>query len=177
MAGVRVVTDSSCDLPAELATELGIDIVPLSIRFGNEELVDRLDLSSKEFWSRCASSPVLPETAAPPPGAFEDVFRGAANAGADGIVCINLSSKLSATIQSAQIAAKSVEGDVPVRVLDSLSVTMGVGVVTVEAARCAADGASIDEVATLAEDLIARTRVLATLDTLENLKKGGRIGG
>src|SRR5439155_707081 len=98
---------SSCDLPAELATELGIDIVPLTIRFGNEEFVDRLDLSPKEFWARCSSSPVLPETAAPPPGAFEDVFRSAAGAGAGGIVCINLSSKLSATIQSAQIAAKS----------------------------------------------------------------------
>src|SRR5437660_12562145 len=71
MAGPRVVTDSSCDLPAALVAELDIDIVPLTIRFGAEELVDRRDLSPKEFWARCTTSPVLPETAAPSPGAFE----------------------------------------------------------------------------------------------------------
>src|SRR2546425_9139354 len=112
MPGVRVVTDSSCDLPNDLAVELGIEIVPLTIRFGDEEFVDRRDLSPKEFWARCASSSVLPETAAPPPGAFEDVYRRAAQGGASGIVCINLSSKLSATIQSAEIAAKAVEGQI-----------------------------------------------------------------
>src|SRR4051794_2933512 len=119
MAGVRVVTDSSCDLPGDLATELGIEIVPLTIRFGDDEFVDRRDLSPKEFWAKVAASPVLPETAAPPPGAFEDTYRRLAAEGADGIVCVALSSKLSATIQSAQIAAKAVEGDLPVRVIDS----------------------------------------------------------
>src|SRR3954451_3410975 len=97
MAGPRVVTDSSCDLPADVAAELDIEIVPLTIRFGAEELVDRRDLSPKEFWSRCGNSPVLPETAAPSPGAFEDAYRRAASAGADGVVCITISSRLSAT--------------------------------------------------------------------------------
>src|SRR5437764_12871591 len=75
MAGPRVVTDSSCDLPADLVAELDIDIVPLTIRFGAEELVDRRDLSPKEFWARCTTSPVLPETSAPSAGAFEDAYR------------------------------------------------------------------------------------------------------
>lgn len=177
MPGVRVVTDSACDLPNDLAVELDIDIVPLTIRFGDEEFVDRRDLSPKQFWARCATSPVLPETAAPSAGAFEEAFRAAKAAGAEGVVCINLSSKLSATYQAAQVAAKALEGDLPVRVVDSLSVTMGLGSIALAAARLAAAGKSIDDVAGAAEDLSKRTRVLGTLDTLENLKKGGRIGG
>jgi DegV family protein with EDD domain len=177
MPGVRVVTDSACDLPNDLAVELGIEIVPLTIRFGDEEFVDRRDLSPKQFWARCATSPVLPETAAPSAGAFEETFRAAKAAGADGVVCINLSSKLSATYQAAQMAANTLEGELPVRVVDSLSVTMGLGSIALTAARLAAAGKSIDDVAGAAEDLVRRTRVLGTLDTLENLKKGGRIGG
>jgi len=176
MAGPRVVTDSSCDLPADLVAELDIDIVPLTIRFGAEELVDRRDLSPKEFWARCATSPVLPGTAAPSAGAFEDAYRRAAAAGAEGVVCITISSQLSATGQAAQMAAKSVQGEIPVRHVDSLSVTMGLGMMVVAAARLAAEGKSIDEVAAAAETLVPRTRVYGALDTLENLKKGGRIG-
>ena len=177
MAGPRVVTDSSCDLPADLAAELDIEIVPLSIRFGAEELVDRRDLSPKEFWARCATSPVLPETAAPSPGAFEAAYRRAADAGAEGVVCITISSLLSATGQAAQMAAKSVQGEIPVRTVDSLSVTMGLGMMAAAASRLARDGMGVDDVAAAAEALVPRTRVYGALDTLENLKKGGRIGG
>ena len=176
MASVRVVTDSSCDLPADVVAEHGIDVVPLTIRFGEEEFVDRVDLSPAQFWAKCASSPKLPETAAPAPGAFEEVFRRAAAAGADGVVCINLASKLSATSQSAQTAAQAVEGDIPVRVVDSTSVTLGLGMIVVAAARMAAGGADLDEVAAAATDLAGRTRVHGALDTLENLQRGGRIG-
>ena len=174
---VAVVTDSSCDLPANLVDEHAIEVVPLSIRFGDEELVDRQDLTAKEFWARCASAPTLPETAAPSPGAFEEAFRRAAGRGADGVVCINISSKLSATIQAAQAAARAVEGDLAVRVVDSRSVTMGLGMIALEAARAGASSTSVDDVAAMAEALAGRTRVYGTLDTLENLKKGGRIGG
>ncbi|MFP5317932.1 MAG: DegV family protein [Acidimicrobiia bacterium] len=176
MAGVRIVTDSSCDLPAELADAQGITIVPLTIRFGGDELVDRRDLTPAQFWERCAASPVLPETAAPAPGQFEEAFRAALDGGADGVVCINISSKLSATIQSAQAAANAMEG-APVRTVDSRSVTMGLGMIVLEAARAAAGGASIDDVVAVAEKAAAKNRVLGSLDTLENLKKGGRIGG
>lgn len=174
---VRVVTDSSCDLPRDLAAEAGIEVVPLTIRFGDEELVDGRDLTPSEFWSRCATSPVLPETAAPSPGAFEQAFRRAAEGGADGVVCVNLSGKLSATIQAAQAAAQAVATDLPVRVVDSKSVTMGLGSIVLRTAATAAEGGGLEEVARTAEDLASRTRVYGTLATLENLKKGGRIGG
>ena len=177
MAGIRVVTDSSCDLPQAVADEHAITIVPLTIRFGEQELVDRRDLTPAQFWERCAASPVLPETAAPSPGSFEEAFRAAAGSGADGIVCVNISSRLSATIQSAQAAAQAVAENVPVRVIDSRSVTLGLGMIVLEACRRAEAGGSLDDVAAAAEDASNRVRVLGTLDTLENLKKGGRIGG
>ena len=105
--GVRVVTDSACDLPQDLVEQLGIEIVPLTIRFGNEELVDRKELGTGEFWRRLARSPVLPETSAPSAGAFEEVFRRLADEGADGVVCINLSSRLSATMRSMNFILRS----------------------------------------------------------------------
>jgi DegV family protein with EDD domain len=174
---VRIVTDSSCDLPPELEREHDILIVPLTIRFGAEEFVDRRDLTAAEFWRRCASSPVLPETAAPSPGAFEEAFRRAAADGADGVVCINLSAALSATYQAAELAAKEVAATVPVRVIDSRTLTMGLGNLCLSAARVAAEGAGVDDVAASVEQRIPLTRTYAALDTLENLKKGGRIGG
>lgn len=177
MPGIRVVTDSACDLPPELAEEYDIDIVPLTIRFGGDELVDRLDLTPTQFWARCAQSPVLPETAAPSPGAFEDAFRRALADGCDGVVSVNLSSDLSATYQSAQMAARAVADAIPVRVIDSRSITMGEGVMALTAAKAARESKDIDEVAGAAEDLVGRVKVFGALDTLENLKKGGRIGG
>jgi len=173
---VKIVTDSSCDLPLELAAEKGIVVVPLAIRFGTEELFDRRDLTPKEFWARCAASAVLPETAAPSPGSFEQVFRDAKDEGYDGVVCINLSSKLSATRDSAAAGAKAMDGDFPVNVVDSLSVTMGLGMIVLEAARVAAEGKSLDDVTAVAVDAAQRTRVFGALDTLDNLRKGGRIG-
>lgn len=175
MAVVRVVTDSSCDLPAEVAREHDVTVVPLTIRFGEEEFVDGRDLSPSAFWARSAASAVLPSTAAPSPGAFEQAIRHAAD-GAAGVVCITLSSKLSATIQAAETAAKALEGEIIVRTVDSRSVSLGLGTIALEAARAGARGAGVDEVATMAAEMGSRTRIHATLDTLENLKKGGRIG-
>ena len=174
---VRIVTDSACDLPQALADELGIIIVPLSIRFGGDEFIDRRDLTVKEFWAKSAASPVLPETAAPPPGLFEQEYRALIADGASGIVVISLSGGLSATIQSAELASRSVADEISIAVVDSQSCTMGLGTIVVATARAAQDGASFDEVTALATDLSARTKVWGALDTLENLKKGGRIGG
>ena len=173
---VKIVTDSSCDLPDALVSELGIDVVPLKIRFGTEELVDRVDLSPSEFWARCSTSAELPSTAAPAPGAFEEVFRKAAAAGHEGVVCVNLSSKLSATGEASQAAARAVADTIPVKVVDSLSTTLGLGMIAVESARRAAAGAGLDDIVALAEDMARRTKVFGSLDTLEYLKKGGRIG-
>ncbi len=173
---VRVVTDSSCDLPDELVEQLRIEIVPLTIRFGDEELVDREGLSPTEFWRRLKSASKLPETAAPSAGAFETVFRGLVNDGADGIVCINLSSKLSATMQSAQVAAKSMDDTCPVFVIDSLTASMGVGTLVVSAAQQAAAGCGLDDIVADITSQRDRTKLFGALDTLEYLRKGGRIG-
>ncbi len=172
---VGVVTDSSSDLPAELVAQWGIEIVPLTIRFGDEELVDREELSTDEFWARCARSPVLPSTAAPSPGRFEQAYRALAERGATSIVVVTISGALSATMQSAELAARSVEG-LDVRVVDSRTVTLGLGTIALAAAELAADGAEVDTVEARARELVGRTRVFGALDTLENLKKGGRIG-
>ena len=174
---VRIVTDSASDIPQSLADANNISIVPLSFRFGDEEFIDRQQLTVAQFWERCGSSAVLPETAAPSPGQFEAEFRRLFSAGATGIVVISLSSQLSATMQSAELAARAVAGDIPVRIVDSRSASMGQGIAAVACAKKAAGGASLDEVAAYANDLAARTQVWAALDTLENLKKGGRIGG
>lgn len=175
---VRLVTDSSCDLPAEIADELDITIVPLTIRFGDDEFVDREELSNAEFWTRCVNSDTLPETAAPAPGLFEQAYRRCAADGATGIVVISLSAALSATMQSAQLAARAVADDdrLDVRVIDSRTLTLGLGTIVLACAKAARGGATIDEVEALAHDLVDRTRVFGALDTLENLKKGGRIG-
>jgi DegV family protein with EDD domain len=174
---VRIVTDSSCDLTDALVSAHGIEVVPLTIRFGDEELEDRTELSVEGFYEKLAASSVLPETAAPAPGKFEAAFRRQAEAGADAVVCINLSAGLSATMQSAQNAARSLEGELDVRVVDSRSITSGLGTQVVRAAEAAASGASADDVIDLVEDLVRRTHVVGALDTLDNLKKGGRIGG
>ena len=176
MPNVRIVTDSACDLPADTAAALGIDVVPLSIRFGSDEFVDRRDLTPQQFWQKVGASSVLPETAAPSPGAFEAAFRAAAEAGCPGVVCVTLSSKLSGTYASAQVAAKAMDGVIDVRVLDSLSITMGEGTMAAEAAKVANAGGSLDEVEATVHALVGRTKVFGALDTLENLKKGGRIG-
>jgi DegV family protein with EDD domain len=171
------VSDSACDLPPALCDELGIEIVPLSIRFGADELVDRVELTTAAFWERLGRTTVLPETAAPSVGAFETTFRDLHEGGADGIVCVNLSSKMSATMQSAQIASKSLDGVCPVRVFDSESASMGIGMLALRAARLANDGADVDTIVTALEDARTRAHALFTLDTLEYLRKGGRIGG
>ncbi|HLM65276.1 MAG TPA: DegV family protein [Acidimicrobiales bacterium] len=174
---VRIVTDSAADLPPNDVEQLGVAVVPLSIRFGDKEYTDGVDLSVEEFYAKLASTDALPETSAPAPGAFDSAFRRQAEAGADAVVCINLSSGLSATIQAAQSAAAGLAGELDVRVVDSRSITSGLGTHVRLAAAAAGDGASADEVVALVENLVPRTHVFGALDTLENLKKGGRIGG
>ena len=174
--GIRVVTDSACDLPGPLIEALGIEIVPLTIRFGDQEFVDRVELSADEFWDRLEHSDTLPETAAPSPGAFETCFRDLAARGATGIVCINLSSHLSGTMQSAQVAAAAAVDACPVQVIDSQSASMGQGNLCLTAARRAADGDSLESIVAEVVDRRDRTKLFATLDTLEFLKKGGRVG-
>lgn len=174
---VRVICDTACDLPPEVIEELGVALVPLHVRFGEAEYLDREQLSTKEFWRRCSSGPEFPETAAPSPGSFQQVFESAASAGATGAVCVTLSSKLSATYDSASQAAKQIGDNFPVRVVDSRSASLGEGLVVIAAAEAAAQGADPGATAAAAESACRRLSVFGAIDTLENLRRGGRIGG
>jgi len=177
LSGVYIVSDSSCDLEQLETDPLNIELVPLSIRFGNEEFTDRRDLSVEEFYVRMANSDELPQTACPSPGAFDQAFRNARDAGADAVVCLTISSELSNTFQSAQTAAAGWTGPISVHVIDTRSASCGHGTLVLEAATAAGGGADTASVLRRVGDLIPRTHVIAALNTLENLKKGGRIGG
>jgi len=174
---IRIVTDSASDISLEEAASLNIEMVPLSIRFGESEYTDLIDLSVSDFYARMAESDLLPSTAAPSPGAFEAAFKRCQEAGADGVICINLSLALSATGQAAQLAADAFSETLPVKCIDSKSISSGLGTIIRRAAAAAENGQSMDEIEALVENLAKRTRIFATLDTLDNLKKGGRIGG
>ena len=174
---IRIVTDSASDISLEEAEDLGIEIVPLSVRFGETEYTDLVDLSVSDFYQKMSESDLLPSTAAPSPGAFEAAFKRCAEAGAEGGICINLSLALSATGQAAQLAADALADTLPVKCIDSKSITCGLGTIIRKAAEAAKNGGSMDDIVSLVENLTGRTRIFATLDTLENLKKGGRIGG
>jgi len=174
---VRVVSDSACDLPGEVVAGLGIGIVPLRVRFGSTELVDREQLSTEDFWAMCSRSAELPQTAAPSPGAFREAFLDMARQGASGVVCVTLSSRLSATNEAAVQAARGLQGEARVEVVDSLSATMGEGLVVMAAAEAAAQGASVEAVVETARSARSRLSAMGAIATLENLRKGGRIGG
>ncbi|CAN5186018.1 DegV family protein [soil metagenome] len=173
---VQIVTDSAADLAPERAAALGIRVVPLSIRFGDEEFTDGVQLTADAFYAKMASTDVFPATAAPAPGAFEAAIRDAGTNG-DPVVVINISSALSATMQSAENAARAIGEDLDVRVVDSKSITATLGLKAIAAAEAAAAGKSADEFVALVEDLRNRSQVFGALSTLDNLKKGGRIGG
>jgi DegV family protein with EDD domain len=177
MTRIRIVTDSASDLPEEYTQRLDIDVVSLTIRFGDEEFTDRVDLSTDAFWAKCKSSKTLPETSAPSPGAFQAAYEGAKRDGCDGVLVLTLSSMLSATHQSASVAADAVRDLIDVRVIDTATVSMGQGLIVLDVAELAATGAELDQLVERTEVLMKKTGVVATLDTLEHLIKGGRVGG
>lgn len=177
MGRVAIVTDSASDLTSEVVNNFGITVVPLTIRFGDEQYLDVEEMAPEAFYEKLATFSGLPETAAPSPGQFETAFKAAAADGASAVVCINLSSGLSATMESAMAARRAVGDEIDVRVVDSRSITSGLGAQVVHAARMAADGADADQIESAVASLSERTHVYATLATLEALRKGGRIGG
>lgn len=175
-APVHIITDSSCDLSEEVATGLGITVVPLEIRFGMQSFTDRVELTTADFWKRCRTSDELPSTAAPSPGAFAEAYQRAADAGASEVVVITLSGDLSATIEAAQQAASEPPNGLTCHVVDSRTVSAGLGLLVIAAAELAATGADGSQIADAIRTSAQRVRVHAALDTLENLRKGGRIG-
>ena len=173
---IRIVTDSSNDIPGDLVDRHSITVVPLSVRFGDAEYVDGEDLQRREFWPRLADAHELPETAAPPAGKFQDAYLDLADEGATGVVVVTLSSELSGTYQSAVIAAEKVSDTVPVMVVDSQTVSMASGFQALAAVRAAEAGGTMAEVVEAAQSCRGSVNLFAALDTLEYLKRGGRIG-
>jgi DegV family protein with EDD domain len=172
---VKIVTDSSADLPAQLAQELGITVVPLYLRFGEEVFRDRVDISEDEFYERLQHDPIHPSTTQPSPQDFASVYQKLSPE-ADGIVSILISSKLSGTYNSALQGKELIEKGCPIEVVDSQTLTMGLGLVNIAAATAAKAGKGLSEVLAEARQAIPNIHLLGLLDTLKYLLLGGRIG-
>lgn len=171
---IRIVTDSTCDLPDALVAEHGISVVPLYINMGNESLLDGVEISREGFYARLPDLDPAPTTAVPSPQMFSRIFERLANEGATGIVSIHISESLSGTVNVARLAAKDTLS-VPVSVVDSRTLSMGIGFLALTAARAAATGQSLDQVVAAVEEQASRTHVFAALDTLEFLRRSGRM--
>ena len=171
---LRIVTDSTCDLPREAIQALGITVVPLSIFFGEEELLDGVDIQAEQFFRRLDRDPNMPRTSQPSPALFARAYQRLVDEGATEILSIHLSAKLSGTLESARQGAEGIE-HVRIDHLDSTSVSLALGVGVMEAAKAARAGAGLDEARTIAADVFRRTHIFVTLDTLEYLRRGGRM--
>ena len=172
---IKIVTDSTADLPPGLAEKLGITVVPVYLRFGDEVFRDRVDISEDEFYQRLIKDPIHPSTTQPSPQDFLDVYKGLAK-NADGIISIHVSDKLSGTCNSALRGKEAVEKECPVEVIDSQVVTMGLGQLAIAANEIAKSGKSLREVAEAVKQMIPSIHILGLLDTLKYLALGGRIG-
>lgn len=174
MSAVRVVTDSTADLPPVLAAEHGITVVPLQVIFGSESLRDGIDIGGARFYDRLQSDPNPARTSQPSPGDFVDVYR---RLGQDGspIVSIHISSQLSGTFQSAEIARQTCS-DLEIHTVDTRSASLGIGLATLEATRAARSGMGAAEVAAAARRVAEKMAVVFTVETLEFLARNGRIG-
>ena len=170
---IRIVTDSTCDLPVQIIDEYGISVVPLYINFGQHSYLDGVELSREEFYARLPDADPLPTTALPGPQVFIKAYEDLAAEGATEIVSIHISASLSGTVNSAQLASQ--EASIPVTVLDSDSLSLGTGFLVWAAAEAAAAGATVGEIAALVREQTSRTHVFAALDTLEFLRRSGRM--
>jgi DegV family protein with EDD domain len=172
---IRIVTDSASDIPRELAQKLGISTVPLTVAFGKDVYREGIDLSAEEFYSKLTQSKTLPKTSQPSIGNFIDVYKALAQKG-DEIISIHLSNKLSGTYNAALQAKEAVGKDCHVEVVDSEMVSMGTGLIVIAAAKGIRDGISFKQAMDIVQQSVPRTRLIAFLQTLEYLEKGGRLG-
>ncbi|MFC2012893.1 DegV family protein [Chloroflexota bacterium] len=172
---VKIVADSVSDLPPEVVKDLGITIVPLSVRLGEAVYRDGIDITAEEFYGKLAGSKVQPFTSAPTPGAFTGAYDKLAEE-ADGILVVTVSARLSATHEAAVQGIEAMRRKCRVEVVDSQWAVMAQGFIAMEAARAAQAGAGLDEVAGIARSNISRVEMLVAFDTLEYLRRGGRIG-
>lgn len=172
---VKIVTDSLSDLTDDIIGNLDITIVPLTVLFGRETYIDRVTITTEEFYHRLITGNILPSTTQPTPQAFADVYNRLAEE-TDEILVITLSSKLSGTYQSATSAIEMMEKKCRVEVIDSETVAMALGLVVLTAATAARDGMKLDELVNFVHQALPRTHFIVYFDTLKYLAKGGRIG-
>jgi DegV family protein with EDD domain len=172
---VKIVTDSVSDISPAIADELGIAVVPLNVVFGSKIYRDSIDLTTDEFYEKLRHSQTLPTTSTPPLQTFIEVYDRLAEE-TDEILVITIARKLSATGESALKAIESMDSKCRVEVLDSQMALMAEGLLVITAAKAARDGASLDEILKIAEQNIPRIQTRMAFDTLEYLKRGGRIG-
>jgi DegV family protein with EDD domain len=171
---VKIVTDRTADIPSQLVKDLDIAVIPLYVIFGSTTYRSGIDITEDEFYQKL-QGPVWPTTSQPSPQDFVDVYNQCAK-GADGILSIHLSSKLSGTINSADQAKKLANVKCPIEIIDSLEVSMATGLIVVAAARMAKAGKRLTEIADSVRKMVSNTKLLILFDTLEYLAKGGRIG-
>jgi len=173
---LRIVTDSTADFDRDEAERLGVEVVPLTVFFGEVALLDRVEISPEEFYARLPRTKVYPRTSQPSVGRFEELFATLARSGATEILAILISAKLSGTYNAARTAARSAPPGCRVETLDSCTVAGGLNALVRRAAAIAARGGGLAEAQAAAEALIPRHHISILLDTLEYLQKGGRIG-
>ncbi len=172
---VKIITDSLGDVPSAVAKELGITTIPVYVIFGTESFRDGIDLTTEQFYDKLAHSKTLPTTSVPPLGTFVEAFDKLAKE-TDEILAITLSHKLSATHETASHAVELMKQKCRVEVVDSLGVAMAEGLIVIAAAKAAKAGDNLDEVVKLTRRNISRVEIRMAFDTLEYLKRGGRIG-
>lgn len=171
---VRIVTDSSCDLPAEVIVRYRICVVPLYIHVGSQDYLDGIDITKDEFYKRLPTFPEQPTTAVPSPQKFQAIYDSLIDEGASEVLSIHISNSLSAVINVAEVAAKDVTS-APVTVFDSRQLSLGTGFLVEKAAELAMAGSNVIEILAALNDQIKRTHVFAALDTLHYLRRSGRM--
>jgi DegV family protein with EDD domain len=171
---VKIVTDSTCDIPTQLAEELGITVVPIYVMFGDKSYRDRVDMSEDEFYNKLVSAPVVPSTSVPSPNDFAEVYSKLAQE-TDEIVSIHLTSKESGTYNSAILGKELLEKDCRIDVIDSQLISMSFGLVVLAAAQEARAGAGLEQVGELVRRSLPRMHILFLVDTLKYVVKGGRL--
>ncbi len=175
MPRIAVVTDSSAYLPETMVSEYGIHVIPLKVQFNGTTYRDLVDISVDEFYKKLAAAAELPSTSQPSAGEFVELFKALAK-DHDAIIAVLISSKLSGTYSSA-MTAKEMMPEIPIAVVDTLSVSMGLGYLALVAAKAVRAGKNLEEIVAELEPIIPKMHVWFLLDTLKYLAKGGRIGG
>jgi len=176
LSQVRVVTDSTADIPADLRKALNIEMVPLKVHFGTETYRDSVDIGSEAFFEKLAAYSSLPTTSQPSPVEFVETYKRVAAESGGPIISIHLSSHMSGTYQSALLAKSMLEDEVDVTIVDSLTASYGIGMLAVIAAEAARDGKSKEEIVSMIARIRKEQNIYFLVDTLEYLQKGGRIG-